>query len=753
MLYLDTETVGLTGPVVLIQYGTSKEDKKLYYVWEHTVQETLDLIKSFLVHDTWCLFNASFDSFHLNKLYNTFLLVEDKNLKPDPKEIFSLEKGYYHSNICIKPKKCYDIMILLKRHLLQFLMVRREKPLNIRKVPKQSVSFLMSHLEAFSSKMHPLLFAHGNQRDCWRIEDSKDRKGNTIPGFVDISIRFAPSTALKPIVKYILGKSVQSIEIPPQYMPADEKEQGRKSKEYRPYNFTWPDVLDYHLRYWHTRQGMQYANDDIDHLVDLRELINKKDHTCSECNNDITPTIKCKNCGHLNTIHWSPNYDQDSDLAWMIGQVRSVGFPIDTELLEDCLAAAKANANLIPTAPRQALFYLRSSKDWLDEYDLMIRDTGVKTLEFIISKEWGEVSQRAKEIKEQRELEKQIDLLEKLYEVQRVHPNLNASGTKSNRMSGTGGLNFQGINRESDFRRLFTFNNSSQYVLSGGDFDGQEVTILDARVNDPQLRADLKEHGSIHLLMWRILYNEPEAKLSEIKKDKERYTRCKNTVFAWFYGAEDEKTAETAKISVERAAEVREAWFERYPNYRKFRESITKNYVSMHQPGGIGTAISYRSPKPYSESLFGYRRYFQLENGWVEFLVNLAQYMPDFDGGFTQVKRTDRMQSAKGALQSALYGAAFGTQSSNLRQAGNHEIQSTGAEVTKRVQWNVWQLQPVGIVDFVVKPLNIHDEILCVNNCPEKVSSVVYSTVEELRKTIPLLSIDWKDDIENWSER
>ena len=62
-------------------------------------------------------------------------------------------------------------------------------------------------------------------------------------------------------------------------------------------------------------------------------------------------------------------------------------------------------------------------------------------------------------------------------------------------------------------------------------------------------------------------------------------------------------------------------------------------------------------------------------------------------------------------LSSALYGAAFGLQGSNTRSAGNHAIQSTGAIITKELQTGIWGFQPVGIHQWVVRPMNVHDEL------------------------------------------
>jgi DNA polymerase I-like protein with 3'-5' exonuclease and polymerase domains len=94
-------------------------------------------------------------------------------------------------------------------------------------------------------------------------------------------------------------------------------------------------------------------------------------------------------------------------------------------------------------------------------------------------------------------------------------------------------------------------------------------------------------------------------------------------------------------------------------------------------------------------------------------------------------------------------------QSQNTRAAINHVIQASGAQLTKGLQCAIWELQPYGINDWVVQPMNIHDEIM-VPTHPDyvkKVTNVVEKYVEDNKKTIPLLEIDWKENMSSWAEK
>jgi DNA polymerase I-like protein with 3'-5' exonuclease and polymerase domains len=168
--------------------------------------------------------------------------------------------------------------------------------------------------------------------------------------------------------------------------------------------------------------------------------------------------------------------------------------------------------------------------------------------------------------------------------------------------------------------------------------------------------------------------------------------------------------------------------------------------------------ITWSEPAEYIESLFGFRRYFTLENQLAKELFELAQKVPSTWRKLTvRVHRSKHKgeQTAAGATQSALFGAAFSVQNSSKRAAGNHEIQSSGATITKAVQRKVWDFQPSGVGEWKVIPINVHDEIMC-PTVPELVDSVkatVDATVESFRPRVPLIKMVWATHLESWAEK
>ena len=171
----------------------------------------------------------------------------------------------------------------------------------------------------------------------------------------------------------------------------------------------------------------------------------------------------------------------------------------------------------------------------------------------------------------------------------------------------------------------------------------------------------------------------------------------------------------------------------------------------------LGRAISWHEPKEYVESFLGFKRFFTLEFSIVKALYNLAQN-PTEEMKSLKIKvrrRDDRIQTAGGALQTAIYAAAFSIQSAVVRAAVNHVIQSPGGEMTKLLQNKIWSLQPNGINPWKVMPFNVHDEIECpvVKSLQDKLKNYVNEFIEEYKKYVPLLSMKWKQNIKSWGEK
>lgn len=222
------------------------------------------------------------------------------------------------------------------------------------------------------------------------------------------------------------------------------------------------------------------------------------------------------------------------------------------------------------------------------------------------------------------------------------------------------------------------------------------------------------------------------------------------------FGGEAYTLQHRVGISEAAANKAYQSWITEHKVWGQERKKYFDMFCSMRQPGGIGTKVIWNEANDYIESMFGFRRYFTVENRICRTLFQLANDPPKhWKDMRVRLVRRDRVQTASGATQSALFAAAFAVQSANMRAAANHVIQSPEASFVKDLQRRIWDLQPSGITQWLVQPINIHDELMVASQpqMPVKVRKIVEDFIIEMKKYIPLLEIDWSDRITTWAEK
>lgn len=357
---------------------------------------------------------------------------------------------------------------------------------------------------------------------------------------------------------------------------------------------------------------------------------------------------------------------------------------------------------------------------------------------------------------------KEVELYTKLIRAGRFHAAFNVIGTLSSRMSGTAGLNAQGIKNDDEVRSAFPLK-WSDMLLSGGDFDGFEVTLADAVFDDANLRKDLLNGLSIHTSMAMELYPDktPEQiKLSKGHKDGgdiDMYTRGKQAVFAFLYGGDENTINKKLSIPMKLARAAMNNLQSKYAGIKVSRDKVAAVLTALTQPEEFGE-IKYETPGEKVTTFLGFSRYFTLENTIIKALYDLARNMPkewSLKYKDIKVKRRQRDQTVIGAVSSAVYGAAFNIQSANIRAANNHLIQSPGAMITKKLQRRIWDIQPHGVNEWRVAPMNVHDEVLVVLTAAvvQTVAEIVVEVVEGYREQVPLIGMEWARNMKSWGEK
>lgn len=523
MIYLDTETCGLCGPAVILQYAKDNGPIHIHNFWTNTVGDSLNLIKE-ICEDTVVGFNLAFDWFQLAKMYTMFekFIETTGDIHAVPEDhieaLADLEASARYGS-CVKPKSAVDLMLVARRTKYQITMNRGD--IKIRRVPTVLAGRLAKHLEE-EVIFQNILFARRKDRYApkWRIYDTKKRVGNqwvNDPSFKDVVLKFKPSVALKALAIDALGVQednvllFKDVEVDHEYRPNEiayapfatavkdykftkknitTKEAKRiHDKRWFPWRWAWPDVIQKHINHWeYYEPARTYANKDVEYTRGLFEYFG------------------CPASG-----------DDDSVLACMVGAVRWKGYTVDIEGLTKLKEAARAKMRSTPMAPGPVRYYLGQVLDPAEQ-EVLKDGTGKVILQELASWKNREcpmcsmlgdgavdpacdvctgtnrythpVAERAQQVLDARLAKKEIELYDKLILAGRFHASFKVIGTLSSRMSGADGLNAQGIKRDTSVRKNFTFSDPGSDLV-GGDFDGFEVVIAEAAYNDPDLRAAL----------------------------------------------------------------------------------------------------------------------------------------------------------------------------------------------------------------------------------------------------------------------
>lgn len=767
MIIFDTETCGFYGPIVLIQWAEDDGEIHLYSPWTETIQETLKLIEYFCEHPGGvCGFNLTFDWFHICQFYTTLSLLAEKvgydAYPEDHINTYAMLEPEARDGVCCKPQTALDLMLHARKGPYQSMMDRSD--VRIKRVPTALAWELANFLDN-AIPLKDVYFARKKDpKKRWTVMDVHDDFGDMIPDFKDILLKFSPSSALKALAQDALGVKSDVIykfaDVEPAVHPVE--------LGYAPYALAigdekdwkgaWPEIIHIHISHWtYNSIARKYALDDVIYTRGLYHYFKQ-------------PSVG----------------DDDSILACMVGSVRWRGFQIDIPALKERRDAAQKTIDDLPFNQNSVAVVRKYLYQVMDETEkLVIRESTKGIILESITKwrveivcddcqgegchdcddglikteEYHPAAIRARAILDARKCKKEIELYDKLILAGRFHASFKVIGTLSSRMSGSDGLNAQGINHDKKVRACFTLAWPGMQ-LSGGDFKGFEVTLMDAAYNDPDLRKELLSGKKIHGIFGQYLF--PPMTYDEIVAtdglpgDQDKYTRSKNGVFAIFYGGEAFTLVNRVGVDQEVAEKAYLKFTAKYKKWGEERKKTFDAFCSMRQPGGIGSKVEWHEPAEYIESLFGFKRFFTLENTICRQLFDLANDPPKHWFKIKmKVVRRDKEQTATGACRSALFAAAFALQASNMRAAANHRIQSAGGTICKGLQRQIWEIQPTGIEDWRVMPMNIHDEIQCptVPEYAESVENTVNEYVDSLKDRVPLIDIDWHRDIASWADK
>lgn len=753
MTFFDCETVGFHSPMVLFQYAIDNGPVQLWNIWYEPIDDTIDLFDAVLLCSEGIVgFNLAFDWFHVCQTYTTLLKLRDMvggealPINHVNEYVICEREARGPGNLCIKPKAACDLMLWARKNEYQVTM--RRKPIRIRRVPYFIAQELADEVKHRLSAL--------NKKNILNVDvkvmEPKGRSKSDPNGIrlADLEIQFKSSGSLKSLAANLLCGPGQPLEGKQVLVMGDVG----VHKKFRPVEYGydpvaqqgvlgWPLVLDEHVALWGFNQNArQYATDDVLYTRGIYEAFNR-------------PKLG----------------DTDSNLACMVGAVRWRGYALDLPAMNKLRDETFVRMDKAPRDPGTVRRYL---SEVLDEFEISIIEESTKKTVLEELSKWKDhpVSSRASEVLDSRKAKFEKSIYDKFCKATRFHASFKVIGTLSSRMSGGDDLNAQGINRNPAVRKCFPLADDG-LILCGGDFDSFEVGLGDAVFADPALRTFLlsKESPPIHSLFGSFIW--PDLTIEQVTKSKKAefpdidyYTTAKSGLFATFlYGGNAttmKKKLEIDEVDGQRAIDE---MYRRFPGAQLFVTRNFERFCSLKQEGGIGSIITYQEPEDYAETRMGDRRYFTLENAVIKILFDLAQKLPqEIKEKASQIKvmrnrprdgEAGRTQSGDGACMTACFAAAFGLQGVVQRAGNNHYIQSYGARLAKELQAAIWAVQPAGATDWLVQPMNIHDEIMCPTHptVVDTVAKIVNNKIAEFREFVPCIGMTWKTHMPTWADK
>lgn len=738
MFFIDTETIGFYGIPVTMQIAYKDDPAYIVNIWEQTSDYIINLINN-VMSEGVIYFNACFDHFMLCKLYSICIQIPNTNLATLSSErVAKLElSGRFLG--CLKPSKVIDLMLVAKKNNLQSLMERED--IRIRAVPG-GIAEELADILIKSIPLDDIYFEKYKKKGVrWLVYPNRNVKG-----YKDIVLKFRPSFGLKAICKHLKisreGRKTFD-DITPSEMP--------KEKGYMPWGF-WTELFEDHKKFWAENElARQYAKDDAS---DTRALWN---------------------------AFGKPEFnDNDSVMACAVAATRLRGFAVNKEALGEVIEQAKKEISTLGCpvnvqAPREVFSYIGEKcspveKNIMMDGNAIVTDgkllkkiarwkEGVlcTTCEgidpeckkcngdgFIEGEEAHPAALRAGQVLKVRKHLKLIEILSKIHEAGRVHPDFSVIGALSGRMSGAGGVNYQGIPSKKHIRQCFTLAEEGE-ILCGGDFSGFEVTIACAKYNDTKLIEDTNGPYKIHAFFGADLYNKP---IEEVMANEELYKKAKIGLFSLFYGAQPFSISTQTDVPLERAERAYKGFFKRYTEFSRVVKGLEDVYNPIHGKEWV-------DPLNYAESMFGFKRYYDLEIKIMKGLFDISNDLPShWLSSNETVNRGKYDQKLPAAIKSALRGCIHSIKNGIVRTAMNHGIQASGAEITKGLQCKFWELQPSGFHPWVIRQFQVHDEIVvvCKPEVGKLLNKIVDNYIEEKRKVVPLLGMEFKVGIKTWAD-
>lgn len=274
----------------------------------------------------------------------------------------------------------------------------------------------------------------------------------------------------------------------------------------------------------------------------------------------------------------------------------------------------------------------------------------------------------------------------------KIHSNFNQTVTTTGRLSSTE-PNLQNIpikyEMGREIRKVFVPVNEDSVIISA-DYSQIELRVLAHISGDENLIDAFLNHSDIHSKTASEVFKVPIDEVTPLQR-----SNAKAVNFGIVYGIGDFSLSKDLKISRKEAKSYIDAYFDRYPDVKKYLEDIIKQAK---------------------------------EKGYVTTIMNRRRFIPEINSSNKMVK-------------------SFGE-----RLAMNAPIQGSAADIIKLAMVNVYsELEKRNLKSKVI--LQVHDELILnvYREELEEVKSIVKREMEEVLQLKVPLEIDMNMG-ENWYE-
>jgi DNA polymerase I-like protein with 3'-5' exonuclease and polymerase domains len=200
-----------------------------------------------------------------------------------------------------------------------------------------------------------------------------------------------------------------------------------------------------------------------------------------------------------------------------------------------------------------------------------------------------------------------------------IHPQINSLGARTSRMS-MSSPNLQNLPRKSErnpaattVRNSITTRHGDDGTLLMCDFDQIEMRGMAFVSGDPGLTQAFLGTDDFFVALAREVFQDPT-----LEKGDPRRQIVKNAGYSEIYGAGISKFAQTAGISYQRAAAVKQRWSELYPGTKDYARRVEREAYGNHRGSGVAFI---RSPFDNRRLVAEYSKVYALVNYAIQQLA------------------------------------------------------------------------------------------------------------------------------------